>query len=126
MRGAVERRRPPRDRALATRARGELHAAELELRLSSETRASRRRPAQHATNARPGYPDTPERIEAAVDALRALGDDALEWATPELDRARAERALLRAHTPEYLERVRAHRGTHDQRRYSTAQWDNFY
>ena len=59
---------------------------------------------EHCTGySHPGHPERPERISATLRKLRSQKDLALNWRAPGLC---SEQALLRAHTPYHLERLR--------------------
>ncbi len=50
-----------------------------------------------------GHPERPERVRRTVDALQAQKELSIEWLTPE---PASDEALLRAHSPEHLARLR--------------------
>ena len=52
---------------------------------------------------RPGHPERPERILSALERLRAQTELTIGWANPE---GCEDAALLRAHAPEHLARLR--------------------
>lgn len=51
----------------------------------------------------PGHPERPARITSTVEKLRAQSELPIDWLTPT---PASEAAILRAHTPEYLGRLR--------------------
>jgi acetoin utilization deacetylase AcuC-like enzyme len=52
---------------------------------------------------RPGHPERPTRITRTLEKLRAQTDFPIEWLTPT---PAADEPLLRAHSPEYIARLR--------------------
>ncbi|MEK7781332.1 MAG: histone deacetylase [Verrucomicrobiota bacterium] len=51
----------------------------------------------------PGHPERPARITSTLEKLRAQTELPIEWLTPS---PAADEAILRAHTPEYIGRLR--------------------
>lgn len=51
----------------------------------------------------PGHPEQPERVTRTTEKLRAQTELAIEWLPPT---PATDEAILRAHTPEYLARLR--------------------
>ena len=51
----------------------------------------------------PGHPERPERILNTLEKLRSQTELTIDWSTPE---PASDEAILRAHSPEYLARLR--------------------